>query len=306
MASRIPRTVVHHSRFDPRRATGGVETFARNLELVFEKVEYSTPETLDVERVRREKLPVICDNQHVLDWPEEVPVIGFQHGVAAKKLWSAPSIDQARMVLRQRRAAKRPNTLWVACARWISRTFEQKHGRPADFIVYHAVNVERFDGVRPAVDPKLVLHDARTAHKGKHLVERLARRIPEFKFEPLSCKPEEVPDRMRRGAAFLHLSRYEGNSIVCNEAMAMNLPCFFTQVGLMLDGAEQFDVRTISARDAFHRSRRLEEAVRGFLHEVESGRHFEPRRWTLDHASPELNRKAWSDVLEGFDARARW
>ena len=47
-----------------------------------------------------------------------------------------------------------------------------------------------------------------------------------------------MPDRFRQGAAFLHLSRYEGNSIVCNEAMAMDLPCLFTRVGLMRDGAD--------------------------------------------------------------------
>ena len=59
----------------------------------------------------------------------------------------------------------------------------------------------------------------------------LARAFPAWRFEPLACAPSEVADRMRKAAAFLHLSRYEGNSMVCAEAMAMNLPCLFTAWG---------------------------------------------------------------------------
>ena len=76
------------------------------------------------------------------------------------------------------------------------------------------------------------------------------KKLPEWRFETLNCKPEDVPDRMREAAAFLHLSRYEGNSIVCNEAMAMNLPCLFTKVGLMNDG-EPLDVSIVESEAVY-------------------------------------------------------
>jgi glycosyltransferase involved in cell wall biosynthesis len=298
MPSRIPQTVVHYGLFDPRQHTGGVETFARNLGLVFEDVLFMTPETRDESLVRREKLPVICDNQWVLDWPEDLPVIGFQHGVALVKSAVIPGRDNASLAWRQRKAAKRKNTLWVACAQWISHTFGRVHGNKANHVVYHAVDLDRFDGKLDNAGSRLVLHDGRTPHKGSKLYPRLERAFPDFRFETLSCRPEEVPDRMRRAAAFVHLSLYEGNSIVCNEAMAMDLPCLFTRVGLMRDGAEQFDVAVLRVRDAFVRPKRLVEEVGAFLSSLERPRH--PRGWVLEHASFEANRTAWQRVVDDF------
>ncbi len=92
-ANRIPLTVIHYSRHDPRRVTGGVERFGLTLERVFERVEFLTP---DCRRERREALsrqiPIICDNQRVMDWPEGHPVIGFQHGVGAVKFQATRSL----------------------------------------------------------------------------------------------------------------------------------------------------------------------------------------------------------------------
>jgi len=59
---------------------------------------------------------------------------------------------------------------------------------------------------------------------------------------------------MRKARAFIHLSSYEGNSIVCNEAMAMNLPCMFTDVGLMRDSGRPQDVR-VSPPNVLFRTR---------------------------------------------------
>ena len=82
---KIPIKVAHYGRFDPRVRTGGVETFARNLQIVFEEVEFLTPEAQNLDAIIASKTPVICENQMVSDWPEDFPVIGFQHGVAAVK-----------------------------------------------------------------------------------------------------------------------------------------------------------------------------------------------------------------------------
>jgi glycosyltransferase involved in cell wall biosynthesis len=302
MTSKIPATVVHYGQGDPRVQTGGVETFARNLGLAFESVEFMTPETLDVGSVVERRLPVVCDNQWVLDWPEHVPVIGFQHGFAAKKALVTRSLHDAKLGVLQLRAARRKNTLWVACAEWISRAFARFYGNRAEHVVYHPVDLERFDGKLRNAGSKLLLHDGRSPHKGSRLYPVLERAFRQFSFEPLACKPADVPERMRSAAAFLHLSRYEGNSIVCNEAMAMDLPCLFTRVGLMLDRGQDFDVHRVPVADVFGSRRRLVRSVGSFLASLNE-RSYHPRRWPEQNASLELNVASWRRVIDDLDRR---
>ena len=298
---KLPMKVAHYGRFDPRVRTGGVETFARNLQIVFEDVEFLTPDSGAIDRVIRERLPVICDNQMVSDWPETFPVIGFQHGVAKVKSSLTKSWTDRKLAKAQAAAASRPNTYWVACARWIGQTFEKLHGNQADRVVYHQVDVDTFDGKLVNEDSRLILHDGRSEHKGKRLFEHLVKALPEWRFETLNCKPEEVPDRMREAAAFLHLSRYEGNSIVCNEAMAMNLPCLFTRVGLMNDD-EPLDVSIVESSEVYGSKKKLVETVQTFLEGL-SMRTYQPRNWTMQNATPEAHVAAWRDVMGDFGER---
>jgi len=304
----IPRTVVHYALNDPREVRGGVETFARNLGLVFEEVLFMTPKTRDEALVRSRRLPVICDNQWVLDWPTDVPVIGFQHGVVLKKLVALRQRELLGLAVRQSRAAKRQGTLWVACARWISEAFGRLHGNRATHVIYHPVDLERFDGRLDNASSRLVLHDGRIPHKGSLVYPELARAFPEFRFEPLDCPPERVPERLRAACAFFHLSSYEGNSIVCNEAMAMNLPCLFTEVGLLLDG-EPLDVARLPRNVVYgplaaFRAGRLRERVGAFLRSL-GERRYEPRRWVESHASLSTTRAGWAAALASFD-RLPW
>ena len=136
MVELIERSVVHYALNDPRTTRGGVESFAQNLGLVFREVLFMTPKTRDLALVRERRLPVICDNQLVLDWPSDVPVIGFQHGVVLKKLFALRKRELLGLARRQARAAARKNTLWVACARWISETFARLHGNRAAHVIY--------------------------------------------------------------------------------------------------------------------------------------------------------------------------
>ena len=301
---KIPLRVAHYGRYDPRVTTGGVETFARNLAIVFEEVEFLTPKTQDKERVMRERIPVICDNQLVVDWPESFPVIGFQHGVAEVKASLTKTRTDRKLAKAQAKATRRDNTLWVACARWISRTFEERYQNPAHHVVYHQVDVERFDGELDNEGTNLVLHDGRSEHKGKALFEHLVEALPQWRFETLNCAPEDVPDRMRKGAAFLHLSRYEGNSIVCNEAMAMNLPCLFTKVGLMHDG-EDLDVTIVESEEVYGDRDLMVQTVKTFLDGL-CTRTYNPRRWTMENATPTAHIAAWRRVMEDFSTRSGW
>ncbi len=301
--SKVAARVVHYGANDPQTHRGGVEAFARNLRLVFDEVSFMFPGNLDIDKVRREELMVVCDNHWVTDWPTELPVVGFQHGVAAVKASITGNRTGRAMARRQAKAAKRKNTIWVACAEWIATTFEALHGNGAKHVIYHQVDLDRFDGDRSDTDPRLVLHDARGAHKGEAQVAGLTRRFSDWKLEPLACEPAEVPNRMRRAAAFVHLSQYEGNSIVLNEALAMDLPCFVTKVGLMNDEARPRDVHIIDPARAFADPDELDREFAEFLRSL-SSRVYAPREWTLAHAHLDVVRDKWRMVAEQW--RAAW
>jgi hypothetical protein len=276
---------------------GGVETFASRLRLIFEEVTYMTPTSRDRRRVVRERLPVICDNHLVLDWPDDYPVVGFQHGVAAVKQAVTRTLGRRRLAQRQARAARRGNVIWVACAAWVSETFGELHGNRARHIIHYPVDTRQFDGRLDNHGSRLVLHDAREKHKGSELIPRLAARFPEWRFEPIDRPLEQVADRMREARMFVHLSAYEGNSVVCNEAMAMNLPCLLTDVGLMRDEDRPSDVFVIGADTAYRDPAALEEAFRAFVESLPQ-RQYRPRDWILTHATPEIARAGWARVMD--------
>jgi hypothetical protein len=304
----LDRTIAHLALNDPREVRGGVETFGRTLGRFFREVVYMTPETLDISRIRAERLPVVCDNQWVLEIPAELPAIGFQHGVAREKFKAIPNRETLALARRQARAARRPNTLWLAGARWISETFGSLYGNRAARVIYYPVDLDRFDGRLANDGSRVVSHDGRTPHKGARIYPWLASAFPDFRFEPLLGPTADVPDRLREACAFFHLSSYEGNSVMCTEAMAMNLPCFFTRVGLFRDG-HPLDVASVPRTDAFgpfarlHRGRLLAQA-RDFLGSLATHR-YEPRRWVVEHASLPAARDGWAQAMTAFD-RLPW
>jgi hypothetical protein len=273
-----------------------VETFARNLQKIFAEVRFLTPDRRALQSALRSRLPVICDNQRVLDWPLDHPVIGFQHGVGAVKYEATRSWSHWWLARRQQRAARRPNTLWVACAEWVASSFYQLYGNRTNHVIRYPVDVERFDGRLRNEGSRLVLHDARTEHKGRRLIPHLKSAFPHWRFEPLACRPQDVPDRMRGAAAFVHLSRYEGNSLVCNEAMAMGLPCLFTRVGLLRDDGGPTEIETLDVETAYSDPARLVDAVGRFLQSLRT-RRYDPRPWVLQHATLEHARIGWRRVM---------
>lgn len=300
----LPLTVIHYSREDPRSSVGGVQRFARNLERIFAEVRFLTPGSPGRAAALESRLPIICDNHFVLDWPAEHPVIGFQHGVAEVKYRATHSPGHWALARKQRRAASRPNTLWVACAEWVGRTFARLHGNGASHVIYYPVDTARFDGRLENAGSRLVLHDARTRNKGRRLLPRLQRALPEWRFEPLGCAPEAVPERMRAAAAFVHLSRYEGNSLVCNEAMGMDLPCLFTRVGLLQDALAPTEVCAVDPGLLDDPARLLGQTA-GFLDSL-ALRTYHPRPWVLAHATLEIATAGWRDVMLDFQQRTGW
>ncbi|HEV8149994.1 MAG TPA: glycosyltransferase [Gemmatimonadales bacterium] len=301
----LPLAVVHYSADDPRSSVGGVQRFARNLERIFAEVRFLTPRSRDRALLLQHRIPVICDNQLVRDWPVDYPLIGFQHGVAAVKFAATRSFGHWRLARAQRRAAARPNTLWVACAEWVGTTFAQLYGNGAAHVVYYPVDTERFDGQLANTGSRLILHDARTRHKGKHWMPRLQRAFPPWRFEPLDCPPELVPERMRQARAFVHLSSYEGNSLVCGEAMAMNLPCLLTRVGLLRDADGPREVWALDPRLLRGTPVALFGEVERFLASLPT-RSYQPREWILAHATLAHAEARWRQVLLDFQALSGW
>jgi glycosyltransferase involved in cell wall biosynthesis len=242
---------------------------------------------------------VVADNQWTLDWPDVVPVVGFMHGVADEKAHALGKRSARAMARRQALAGQRPNTLWVACAEWVGRRFGELYGNAADFVIRYPVDLERFGVVSAERRPELVLHDARTEHKGRDVIARLARRFPELAFEPLACAPEEMPERMAEAAAFVLISRYEGNSVVVNEALATDLPCFLTDVGLMRDDNRPEDVWVISAERAFRDIDHVAEEFGAFLESLPT-RSYHPRAWVEENVSFEATLDLWRQVTKAW------
>jgi len=282
-----------------------VQTFARNLTLIFDNVQFMTPGDHDFDYAVKHYIPVICDNQRVVDWPKRHPVIGFQHGVAAVKFSVTHSRVHRRLARAQRRAAQRHNTLWVANAEWVAAAFERLYGNRVEHVIYYPVDLDRFDAKLENAGSRLILHDARTKHKGEALLEEVKMAFPKWHFEPLDCHPDQVPDRMQRARAFIHLSRYEGNSLVCNEAMAMNLPCMFTAVGLMQDHNRPTDVYLVDPDEIYGHHERLVEEVGTFLESLDR-QTYNPRAWVLANATPEISLAGWIRVMTHFQQLSGW
>lgn len=302
---KIPLAVVSYTQYHPMKTKGGVQTFARNLQRVFADVVYMTPEERDIQHAVQHRLPVIADNQLVVHWPDGFPLIGFQHGVAEVKRHAAPSIYRWLMARAQKKSAKRPHTLWIANAEWVGETFGKLHGNGADFIIYNQTDTDRFDGKLDNESSRLILHDARTKHKGSKLMKHLQAAYPDWEIGLLDCPSSEVHNMMRRARAFIHLSTYEGNSLVCNEAMAMNLPCMFTRVGLMQDPHRPKDVFLVDPDEMFHDRRRLIDEFGKFLQTLDT-RSYNPRAWTLENATLDMAIERWREAMTGFAAMSGW
>ncbi|MAL65488.1 MAG: hypothetical protein CMF94_05240 [Candidatus Marinimicrobia bacterium] len=310
---KIPIRIIYYNDKNPLTTTGGVQTFARGLKSIFDRVEYMTPKNLDLEYILRERIPVICTNEMVSDIPENIPVIGFQHGVGAIKYLATKSSGHRKLKKAQMKASKRENIIWIACADWIASTFKELYGNQTKHVIYHQIDTETFDGKLENDNSCLILHDARTRHKGSTLLPIIETAFPEWNFESLNCQPEDVPERMRKAKAFIHLSKYEGNSIVCNEAMAMNLPCMFTNVGLMKDEnrpkevylldlnkiyKSYFGIKIINKMELIHQT--------GLFIKSLNNNDYNPRKWVLENAVASISNKKWEKTILDFQELSGW
>jgi hypothetical protein len=103
---------------------------------------------------------------------------------------------------------------------------------------------------------------------------------------------------MKGAKAFIHLSSYEGNSYVCNEALAANLPCFVTKVGLFRD-VTSLDAYIIDLKGRALKRRHVVNEFRRFLASLSQER-YAPRLWVKEHATREVAMQKWRNVMEMY------
>ena len=117
---------------------------------------------------------------------------------------------------------------------------------------------------------------------------------------------------MRKAKAFIHLSKYEGNSIVCNEAMAMNLPSMFTNVGLMKDENRPKEAYLIDLNKIYKSYFGIKiiknriNSPNGLFIKSLNNNDYNPRKWVLENAVASISNKKWEKTILDFQELSGW
>lgn len=195
---------------------------------------------------------VIADNQWVENIPVEIPVIGVLHGCAAENAERNNTYNEMGIMIEQQKAAaRRPNTLWVACSKY-SDDMCFKHYDDKSFLritsihspVTHGLPLDLYkpDGSKlKKVDRPIVIHDCRGENKGEHVIPVLSEQITSFEFKHVQeglakmTSFEEDVKKYYRGDIYMSISRSEGNSYALLAAMACGIPVLATNTGVFYD-----------------------------------------------------------------------
>jgi len=303
----IDREIIHHCRYSVHHPQkGGVENFGLNLKNIFKKVHFTLPGDITPDLVRlvqAKNIPIICDYHSVLDWPEEVKTIGFQHGCAQLRGEITGETMLKEIGREQVVASKRRNAVWVADSQWVSDMCEKYYGRSAEYIIYHAVSDDFFRNSRThqRVPVTKVFHDARLAHKGRDIIPVLQEAFPKISFIQLQCKHSKIIDVLKDCDVFMHLSKYEGNSIMCNEVMALNIPLVTTDVGLFHEDLGVEEIRIVPVGGCFGENKdRLIEIFGQYVSALNNRKIGVEKinQWHQSHATNAHNEILWRQVVE--------
>lgn len=198
-----------------------------------------------------DRVVVVADNHYVMDIPKTMPALIVHHGIAQLHgerdvPWAQRNkrlIDAQRAMFIQR---KPKNTAIVSCSKFCTDSFAERnkdYGRFEHHSIPHTsalpqIQVKRRD---PPSKP-VIVGDWRFPHKGKDVIGKLQKALPEFEFRQMAIgppKPFDAAEFAKRKVEFyrqadmaLVLSSHEGNSYFLLDALQMDLVCVSTDVGL--------------------------------------------------------------------------
>jgi hypothetical protein len=176
---------------------------------------------------------VIAGSETSLMVPRRLRTIVMYHGVAQTHFDRDPtwrSLDARGKCWAQRRMFTRRNRWFVGYARWTSDEFSRHYGVPSAKVIFPWVEPIPREPRDPARRP-VVLGDWRTFNKGKDVIPKLERRLPQVEFRPLSCTYETRKAVYAEADLYLCLSLSEGGSFALTDAEAARMPIVTTDVG---------------------------------------------------------------------------
>lgn len=200
-----------------------------------------------------DRAAVIADNHFVLDVPRGTPAIIVHHGIAQlhgerdlpwKKKNQRLITAQAQMLLQR----NPKNTAIVSCSKFCTDSFSQRNRAYAKFphhSIPHTSALPQVPTKRRSIGEAtrpVIVGDWRFPHKGKDLMGKLTKLLPDFEFRQMAIgppKPFDAAKFAKRKVQFyreadmaLVLSSHEGNSYFLLDALQMDLVCVSTDVGL--------------------------------------------------------------------------
>ena len=276
--------------------TGGTERFTEYLR---EAIGCDVRSPADPHRLGKYEW-VISNADLGLDWASNK--ICFFHGLW-KQLHVNLGITSGTEEERQRQAAQRKDVYLVAASNSVASQLEcwYQVSKNKIRVISHGIPLDVW---RPALsNPKSIrpriLHVATDIVKAREIIPVLQRILPDFDFVLVYRRIglPATPELYQRGDIFLHLSRYEGNSYACMEALACGLPSVLTDVGFFAEGFNDWE--KIGMKITIDTS--LEDVARAILTVYEQRKDYAPREVAEKYFDFRRFKQDWVSLLMELD-----
>ena len=195
---------------------------------------------------------------------------------------------------------KRANYI-VSMSNTSAHYLQLHHGVKANKIILNGIDLNEFISKEIDITKQkpIVIHAAADkVNKGGDFIKELQSKCTDFDFQYLDAKNlKETSEKYRRGDLFLHLSKYEGDSIAIKEAASSGLPMLVTDVGIFEKDTKECPGIIIPWQE----SRNLELVIQK-LHELwnmvkNKQLKMQPRAWAEKYADYERFAKEWREFL---------
>ena len=251
---------------------GGVARFDYCLSLIFpERIFFRGPEEIDLllEFIKDKKnYTIITDNHLASQFPKNIRLIVVHHGVARTHFEREPNWDKKwrnmcvygqDLIFHKRNPE---NTLFVSPTQFCINEFERFYGNNykkfGKILIPHASELDETMYKKDFNKKPVIIGNWIQNSKGKHLIDSLKLKLPEFEFRPLKLdfqdKTIEMYNKMKQqyyidADIYLGLSIVEGCSYSILDAMLNNLLIVSTNVGILENEVNKESFVELSWRD---------------------------------------------------------